>query len=444
MLSTTAKNAPLSPLAVGLRVGPCGTIFFQDRPLLLPPKESGVLTLLLNDWPRVVSKERFSTLVWSGGMSDAGLARSITQLRHALASVDNLAIRSAYGRGYQLVLGASSGTGQVAVDTPRYTRLIDAAMAPAGMAESLIHARQLIQVRTGSAFGRAQCLLLEMIEHAPTYMAAKVAYAECISAMVSSGYNVERHAICGALELLDEVELHAPETVGLHSQQAHLLDCVWDFRSAFERHRQALCVSLEDSASHHYFGWHLLATGAPEQAVGAFKQARKLAPFFLPSTIMLARASMMAGDMEQALQWANQATNEHPESSHAQIYLLSLRAYINPTAELLRQARDVPLSDLSWSFAAASVAYVLARCGEHEQALQVVERWSQSPSTSQNVSHVTPLLVLGEQERAMRLMEDAAQQNFGSLPIFMRVRENAEITQHPRYGALHQRVFGGG
>jgi tetratricopeptide (TPR) repeat protein len=283
---------------------------------------------------------------------------------------------------------------------------------------------------------------LDVIDRAPSYMAAKVAYAECISAMVSSGYHLEKYAVCGALNLLKEVAKHAPDTAGLHSQHGHLLDCLWNFSDARAFHQRALNTSPDDSASHHNFGWHLLATNAPQQAIAAFEQARTLAPFFLPSTIMLARACMMTGDLEQTRRWAEQAVEEHPESSHAQLYLLTLRAYLSPSADLLPLAREVPLGDFSWSFAASSVAYVLARCGARDEALQVVDRWSSSANASLNVSHVTPLLVLGDIERAMGLMETAQKAGFGALPIFMRVHENAEVRNHPRFAALYEQVFG--
>src|ERR1700675_738742 len=105
-MNTATDRLTRSPESMGLTVDDEGFIYHCGRPVPLPPKEQGVLRLLILGWPKTVTKEAFAQQIWAGRMSDESLARCITQLRHALSKIAPVKIQTAYSRGYRLVTEA--------------------------------------------------------------------------------------------------------------------------------------------------------------------------------------------------------------------------------------------------------------------------------------------------------------------------------------------------
>ncbi|TGB80904.1 hypothetical protein FEK49_06265 [Escherichia sp. E4385] len=82
----------------------CGT-----EEVYLPPKEAGVLTVLLKNAKHVVSKHKIINDVWSSAVSDESLTRSIYRIRNALGQdKDNVFIETVYGKGYRFVIEVST------------------------------------------------------------------------------------------------------------------------------------------------------------------------------------------------------------------------------------------------------------------------------------------------------------------------------------------------
>ncbi|MGH6625288.1 MAG: winged helix-turn-helix domain-containing protein [Burkholderiaceae bacterium] len=439
MMSSPASPPGDSPTSIGLAALDDGFVYYRSRPLQLPPKEQAVLHLLVREWPRVVSKDRFARQVWAGqAMSDESLARCVAQLRQAMPPNLGLAIQSVYRRGYQLVVAPRELSESA---PPTHPRLLHDAMALPQQVEALTHARQLTQQRTAPALQRAEQLLRELIVQAPGYMAAKLAFAECLAATLSCGFAVERQRIDEGLAQLALVERHAPQMPGLHAETAHLLDCAWRFDEAAVLHARARQTSPQDAATHYYHGWHLLAMARPREAVQALETARRLNPFSVNISIMQARALASAGETQAGLERARQAHLSAPESLQASIYFLAYQAYVDPQPALAETARRVILGPSSWAFAASSLAYVLARCGEHEAAMQLVKTVG-TENASVRANHIAVLLVLGQADEAMQRALDAAQEGCGQLPLIVNAPENTGLRQHPGFTRLQTLIHG--
>lgn len=80
----------------------------------LPPKEAGVLNVLLSNAKRVVSKHKIINDVWSSAVSDESLTRSIYRIRTALGqSKENIFIETVYGKGYRFVMDVNTTVSDV-------------------------------------------------------------------------------------------------------------------------------------------------------------------------------------------------------------------------------------------------------------------------------------------------------------------------------------------
>lgn len=431
------------PDRLGYTADDDGDVCHHGRPVTLPPKERAVLHLLLRQWPRTVSKEAFARQVWAGQpMSDESLARCIAQLRQALPPATGLALRAVYRRGYRLDVAADKPAAQ-APQAPAHWRLVHAAMAPPHQVETLTHARQLVQQRTAASLARAEGLLRALIEEAPDYPAARLALAECIAATVSCGLAVRRERIDEALAHLDRVQAEAPQMPGLLAETAHLLDCAWRFGEAAALHARARASSPLDAATHYYRGWHLLATDRPREAVKALEQALQLNPFSVYMAVLLARALATAGDHEAALARAQRTRENAPEHRAAALHLLGVQAMVAPSPALAGSALQLLPDPASWVFAASTLAYVLARCGEPEAAARVIAG-TDPGNPSEQATHAAALTLLGRRTDALDRLERAAGEGCGHLPLVLLAAENHGLRGDPRWAAIAARVWPGG
>jgi len=430
-----------TPAMLGLDIDKNGFVHYQLAPLALARKEKGVLQLLLRDWPAMVPKASFAREVWDGEMSDESLARCVTSLRSALKGIVGIRIRSIYGQGYQLRVDAPvAPAAEILAPPVGYSRLLDAARVSPVLAETLMHARALIQQRTDSSLERAEALLRTMMAQAPDYAPAKIAFGECLGGQVSCGWALSPGQLKEGQQLLAGVARQFPDTAGLWSQKAHLLDCSWHFDEAEPLHDRALGIKADDPATHYHYGWHALACGRPHRAVQAFLDAYARAPFSAALSIMLARAYTFVGEADLALQYAREAHEDHPDSSQAYVFWLVSEAIVNPRAALVDSLLEIPLGALAWSFAPPSVSYGLALCGALDEAAAIVER-SATDNPSLRATFTSTQLLLGDTEGAQARIESAAALGVGYLPISLLWPANARLREHPRYAGVHATVF---
>ncbi|UCJ17100.1 winged helix-turn-helix domain-containing protein [Pseudomonas sp. MM211] len=417
-----------TPEKTGLTVAMNGDVCLHGTPLQLPPKECGVLRLLLRNWPAQVSKQDFDLHLWRGGMTDEGLARAVANLRRLLTPIAGLGIRSVYGRGYQLIIEAQPSSAKQQTGTN------------VALLETLDYARQRMQLGSEASLAKADGLIREVMLNAPSLQEAKVAHAQCLADMVAGGRDLSPEELDRAIELLDEVGRESPDLTGIDTLKAHLLDCAWRFDEARPLHLLAVENSPENAKGHFHHGWHLIACGEIEPAMQVLERAQALAPYSLQITLLLAHASLIANDQPQFSQWVDKAHRDHPENPKAAIWRLSRDAIQSPHAGLVEQVRKITPDEQTWTFTTASLSFVLASCGADDEARQLIERHATVDSSLQALLASTYLL-LNEPEEAMFVVQQAAHANCGFLPLLLRTPTLSGLHRMAEYPALQQRVF---
>ncbi|AIY41682.1 hypothetical protein LT85_2524 [Collimonas arenae] len=431
----------IDPVSVGFKVDQDGLIFYKNSLLYFPPKERGVFRLLLQAWPGTVSKEDFAHGVWAGHMSDESLARCITQLRRMLSHLGTIQIDSLYGRGYRAIILPDQANPPKISPPSVHSRMLETARIQPALAEACNYAQQLLAHCSLETLTQAESILIKVISQAPGYMAAKLTLAQCMADKINYGVEVEQSLIDDGLALLESMHLAAPQTPGLQSQIAHLLDSKWHFDVARLRHQQALRMSSNDALTYFHYGQHLLAINAPLEAVDAFDTARELNPFSPNISVMLARASSLAsGDPVSAVAQARSTYTSHPESPQAYMYLLSTLALMDPQPETAYAARQLAVTRSSWAGASGMISYALARCGDRTGALEIIAAQSKE-NAGTRVMHGAALIALGLVDEAMARVKEAASLGCGSLPILLNALEYAPLKQHPEYPSVHEKVF---
>ncbi|MQR00197.1 hypothetical protein GEV47_05815 [Glaciimonas sp. GS1] len=439
MHNSSGALADIDPVSAGFTIDRDGFVSYKDSLLFLPPKERGAFRLLLNAWPKVVSKDDFSKNVWAGRMSDESLARCITQLRRTLSNLGVVAIDAFYGQGYRLAILADKvrrlSLVPAMVHSPQKS---DVAKPHAALVEACIHARQLLERRSPDAFSQAEAILKNVISKAPDYMMAKLLLAQYVAEHAFFDGNIQRSQIDDALGELRSVQDAEPYLQGLQSVTGYLLDCKWHFDEARMAHEQALQMSPDDDVAYSRYGFHLLNSQAPSEAIGAFRTAVQLNPFSPTVAVGLVRAYAFANmDPVEVLAQARSVYSSHPDSPVTYLNLLYTLAWIDPQPEIAHAARHFVQRDrYAHAFASRVVPYVLARCGDHAGALEIIEN-----DGSIHGVHSAALIAMGMLDEAMTKVKSAAEIRFGILPLTLSFPECAELKQHPDYPWVYEKVF---
>lgn len=422
-----------------LTLDAAGFALLDGQPLRLSPKARAVLSLLLRRQPAVVAKDDFASAAWHGGqMSDESLARSISQLRHALAP-HGWQIEAVYGIGYRLTPAPVAA----GVSAPPLTQA--AAPAPASVVDAYLHARQLATQRTPEALGRAITLLRGLLQSWPQYTPAAVALADALGAAIGWGLSDTDAAVAEGLQALDAAEARDPTTPGLDATRGSLLDMTWHFDAAEQAHQRALRTGANDPDTLLLHARHLLYTDQPAAAVGQLRRALEQAPHSQLLRMALTRALVQAGCGAEAVAEAQAAVNDHPGHLLIGAFALAIRAMVAPDPTLLAptlrliEGRDTP--PFVWTVS----SFVLAQLGEREAALDIIDAALLCSRTSAGEAtlYAAPLAALGEVDRAAALLQTACEQRCGMLAMVLRDPVHAGwLPRHPEGRRLLAAVFG--
>jgi tetratricopeptide (TPR) repeat protein len=398
----------------------------------LAPKEEAVLKLLYQERPRVVEKQEFVERVWNGRtVSDDSLVRCISKLRRALPGIR---IASFYGKGYCL-----------AIDEPTvHHRLLEAARAPSHIVSMHLHARALAQRRTPQAMRRALHLLQDVIELQPQYAPARVSLAALLGSAHYWGLG-RCHGVYidDGFEQLRVVEALDPHCVGLKTCKAWMLDMAWRFDEAAPLHRQAVADAPNDAETRSFYGLHCLSVGQTDEAIAQMRHATALEPYSAVYRVALARTLLFGRHWDQAMAEAERAGREHPHNPVAQALRVGLGARLAPAPALVAQARRLCELDDPAPQALATLSYVLACCGQPDEARAVVAAATSGPHTSPsgNLFHITALLQLEDLAQALTLLRAAHEARCGLLGLVLRSPRVDALSTHAEFRRIWHEVY---
>jgi tetratricopeptide (TPR) repeat protein len=347
-----------------------------------------------------------------------------------------------YGLGYRLTILPESVDASARLLSDRGRQSAAAKVHPS-ITAACLYAQQILQNHSPAAYDRAESIINDVVSQVPDYIPAKLVLVQCMANRAINGMPGCPRAIDEALEILASIERTEPGASDLQSQKAYLLDGKWQFDEALLMHEQALLLAPENPSTHFNYGLHLLATGAAVDAAMAFRSAVELNPFSPEQSIMHARALAAAGASAiDMVEHAREAHRVHPDSQQVYLYLLGMLAFADPQPELAHAARQITLSRSSWIYAAGTISYVLARCGDRAAALELIDAQA-SASAGIRVTHLAALIALDLVEAAVLRVKEATHAGCGHLPILLSFVENSALKECPEYPAILARIFSG-
>jgi len=399
--------------------------------LALPPTVRRALALLLRNTGTVVDKDTFAREVWRGGaMSDESLARCISRLRREIER-HGYRLDAVYGVGYRLDPPAPQAPDPERIALARQTER---------------HARALLTQRTPEAITRALGLLRETVAAVPAYAPVRLALAEALVTAIAWGLVETLPAVDEGLDAVAVARRQDAAAPGLAAVQGALLDAAWRFDEAERAFDEAMAQASPPAEAMILHARHLLMTERADAAVARLEAVLRLTPHDPGVVLLMARSLLQAGRGGESVALARRVIDEHPGLLFAVAFELALRALVDPVPELeaaaARLADGVSPPPFAWSV----LAFVLARLGRREAALDIIDAvlLCSRTSTGEASLYAAPLTALGEHARAAALLERAYEERCGLLSMVLRDPANAALVAPG--GAAHGlvgRVFGG-
>jgi len=413
-----------------------GVPVWRGKELDLPPKERAVLALLIKYAPIAIAKDEIIRHVWIDGnsVSDYSLTRCISQIRK---SVPGIRIESIYGYGYRL----EAPTIRVADSA------LNASTVPLTALEQYQYATSLVQQCNSKSVMQAVTVFRAIVATYPQFVLAKIALAGAIATLIGIGF--EKNTDVTLREALDNLTVAtelAPYLPDLTATQAWIHDITWAFDKA-EKLYLDLLSKVPDSADYLLsYALHLLATSRTSDAISCLRKLLLLKPYSIHTRSLLARLLGMTGRYEDAFSELAIAEDHSAFLSHPIVegVKVMVNAACQPSPDLIASARHLERQKNEMPpYARVCLPYVMAHCGQLDEAKQWVARQAptQNPSPVEHIFLAKDLVAIGQFDLAAQKLKLAAQTPYGYLPFALNFPELQPISAHPIAKEIRRTLF---
>ena len=215
----------------------------------------------------------------------------------------------------------------------------------------------------------------------------------------------------------------------------------WKWAAAEREYRRALELNPSLPEAHLWYGMFLRDQGRLQEALSELRRAAQLDPFSVFSSLNLAHAYMLAGNVSGAEEQARHAADIAPGTATAEVLLSNIYRAQGRAAEA-----DAALSRARQFSAGNPHAISVLACayGRHGQRDESVRLFHQLELLAKQ-RYVSPFdmgsvsLVLGDDQRALTLLEEAYRQRSSGL-IFLRDAKFASSHRLPGFHSLVQKM----
>ncbi len=295
--------------------------------------------------------------------------------------------------------------------------------------------------RTDEGFKKAIGFFQQATDIDPTYALAYTGMADCYTLRSDYGFlaSQEGYALAkGAVTLALKYDDSLAEA---HTSLASIKAVTdWDWQGAENEYRRAIELNPNYATAHHWYGAQLILQGRMDQALQELRTAQQLDPLSLGINKDLAVALIYAHDYDRALQQCQKTLEIEPTFSvmstyMAQIYQLQQK-YAEAAAELERAHAAAPQDgEVTYGL---SQAYVLT--GKKTEALKILSELNQpgSPSLPKEAAYLYSLL--GEKDRAIAILEKAAENHIMSVAELNMDPRLAELRKDPRATEILKKI----
>jgi serine/threonine-protein kinase len=299
--------------------------------------------------------------------------------------------------------------------------------------------RHFLAKLNAEAFSQARHHFERSLDLDPAFASAwgglSEAYIHLANMMVLSareGYPRARAAAERALALDPEVaEAHASLAMALAMYY-------WDTNAAERHFRRAVELDPGSAGTRRMYAAHLRNLGRFDESLAQIRQAQVLDPFFAFAHIEEGITLYVARRNDEALQKLRQFLVVSPGDTHAYVFLAMVHSQLGQYPEALAALR---LTDPQKKRPDAQTirGVVYARMGRDHDARQTFETLDKLRDEGRPVTPFHKAAIhaaLGEHDRALDLLEEAAEQPSWQMRLLKVTPTWDPLRQNPRFQAL--------
>jgi len=401
-------------------------LYYDGQPVHLPPKERGLLQLLLMARGQVVRKDELVTKVWgSNDASDESISRAVYRLRVAMQSSGGPeVVETVYNSGFRVIVPIRISN----LEESTSLNAITQSTRPNAVA-ALISAREFIARRTADDIEAAANAARMAISVDPGFTAAWSTLAEIRVFQATRSLRPPREAGWLAKEAAQsalEIDPESASALSIRGWVRVLIDR--DCERGLEDLNHAIAYDPDYWVSNLLRGWVLQAAGRHADAVDMMRRALELNSVGHSVNSILALYLMYAGLLDEALDVALELAKRFPTIDNAQGIASIVTSVHGMHEEAIAYGRRAVELAPRMPIMQTPLAAALAFAGRHQEARILLAEIETSKLPPPSASTAAIYLALGEREAAIQKLLDACERG---IPQFAWTRDD------PRLAPLH-------
>jgi serine/threonine-protein kinase len=305
-----------------------------------------------------------------------------------------------------------------------------------------IRGRYLMDRQTEAALRESIDAFSQAVVRDAQFAPAYAGLADAYNILAQSGYIPPKEGMEQARRAAERALDIDPEIAEGHVSLAAIIEAYdWNWALAEHEYRRAIELNPGLPEAHLWYGMFLRDQGRLQEALPEMRRAAQLEPFSAFTAVNLAHAYMLAGNYGAAEEQAHHAASLAPGMVGAEVLLSSAYRAQSRTAEAdaaLARARQYAAGN---PHAMSVLACAYTRHGQRDEGVRLFQQLELlakqryvSPFDLGSVS-----LVLGDDKRALDLLEEAYRQRSAGL-IFLRDAKFANAHRSPGFDSLIEKM----
>ena len=317
------------------------------------------------------------------------------------------------------------------------------AHAPDPLAQDLyIRGRYVMDRQTEPALRESIVSFQQAVARDPRFAPAYTGIADAYNLLSQFGYMPPREGMENGREAALRALALDPKLAEAHVSLAAIMEAYdWDWAGAEREYKRAIELNPGLASAHLWYGMFLRDQGRLQEALPELRRAAQLEPFSVLTSVNLAYGLLAEGNYSAALEQSRRAAELAPDLATADIMLAHAYRAASHTAESEAALKHAVQAAGDNPHSLSILACELARVGRREESLRMAHDLDRLSKTR----YVSPFdlgrvsLVLGDEERALNLFEEAYRQRSTGL-IFLRDSKFAGLRDAPRFQSLVEKL----
>lgn len=305
-----------------------------------------------------------------------------------------------------------------------------------------IRGRYLMDRQTEAALRESIDAFSRAVVRDPQFAPAYAGLADAYNVLAQFGYISPKEGMDQARRAAERALDIDPALAEGHVSLAAIIEAYdWNWAAAEHEYQRALELNPALPEAHLWYGMFLRDQGRLQEALPEMRRAAQLEPFSAFTAINMAHAYMMVGNYIAAEEQAHHAVSLAPGMVGAEVLLSNAYRAQSRTAEADAALARARQSSTGNPHAISVLACAYTRHGHRDEGLRLF----QELELLSKQRYVSPFdlgsvsLVLGDEKRALDLLEEAYRQRSAGL-IFLRDAKFAHAHRSPGFDSLIEKM----